>query len=412
MPSPLGSTEEPDRQERRFLIAAGTARYAHLPDDAQLPSVRDDLRFIVKVFTKKLGYERVLPKLGNNPTSDTLRRGLSNWLRHHDRRASDVIVFYYSGHGGVESKIHYMLTSDSQETNLVGTALPTENLAKMLDGTPIQQLLVLLDTCYSGQGAVDFFRFAAEVVRSLGRGEELPSGIYAMAAARPKDEAQQGAFAQAFAHAVENPTGPYAGNRQPYLLFDPLVDSINAEFKNRHLGQRARLHSGPVGSVPRILPNPHYVELPQGIDIETQRRLASTYRDDLIAHWGPCGRGVEIESQAGWYFTGRVTALRQLVEWLTTPQSDGKARVVTGSPGSGKSAVLARLVTLSDPEYRKKAPLEGVPEETIPPEGLIDLGIHARRKTLKDCLASIAEMAGIEATQAELLIDALALKQA
>ena len=215
-------------------------------------------------------------------------------------------------------------------------------------------------------------------------------------------------FAQAFVHAVENPTGPYAGNKQPYLLFDPLVDSINEEFKNRHLGQRARLHSGLVGSVPQILPNPHYVELPQGIDIETQRRLVSTYRQDLIIHWGPRGRGVEIEAQPGWYFTGRIRVLSELVRWLTAPQPDGKAHVVTGGPGSGKSAVLARLVTLSDPEYRKKVPLEGVPGETLPPEGLIDLAIHARRKTLKDCLAPIAAMAGIEATQPEPLVDALA----
>ena len=93
---------------------------------------------------------------------------------------------------------------------------------------------------------------------------------------------------------------------------------------------------------------------------------------------------------------------------MTAPQHDGKARVITGGPGSGKSAVLARLVTLSDPEYRKKVPLEGIPRETISPEGLIDLAILAKGKMLKDCLASIAQMAGTEATQPELLVDALA----
>ena len=117
---------------------------------------------------------------------------------------------------------------------------------------------------------------------------------------------------------------------------------------------------------------------------------------------------MEKEWQPGWYFTGRITALSELVQWLTAPQPDGKARVVTGGPGSGKSAVLARLVTLSNPEYRKRVPLEGIPGETIPPEGRIDLAIHARGKTLKDCLASIAEMAGIKATQPDLLIHELA----
>ena len=191
MPSPQDSADEPDRQGRRFLIAAGTARYKHLPDDAQLPSVSEDIRLIVDLFTKKLGYERVLPELGKNPTSNALRLKLSTWLRHPDRRASDVIVFYYSGHGDVSRK-HYLLTSDSQETNLIGTALPTEALAEMLDGSPCQEVLVILDTCYSGQGIGDFSKVAAEVGLGLAKG--VRPGIYAIAAARPKGEAVQGAF--------------------------------------------------------------------------------------------------------------------------------------------------------------------------------------------------------------------------
>ena len=186
MPSPPDSREKSDRQERRFLIAAGTAQYKFLPDNAQLPSVRDDLRLIVELFTEKLGYKHVLPNLGENPTTRELNLDLSSWLRQPDRDASDVIVVYYSGHGGVEGGIHYLLTNDSQETNLIGTALPTANLGRMLYGTNVQQLLVLLDTCYSGQGAVDFFQFAGEVFRSLGGGEELPSGFYVIAAARPR----------------------------------------------------------------------------------------------------------------------------------------------------------------------------------------------------------------------------------
>jgi len=408
MPSPPGSAEEPNGQERRFLIAAGTARYAQLPENAQLPSVQDDIRRLVDLFTRRLGYQLILPELGENPPSAALRVSLTFWLRDPDRRASDVIVFYYSGHGAVEGSKHYLLTSDSKERYFVSTALPTELLAEMLVETPIQQFLVLLDTCYSGKGAGDFSKTAAEIVGPLGSGKGLPSGMYVIAAARPKEEANQGVFSEVFVRAVENPTGPYAGNRQPFLLLDPLVNSINKEFQRRDLGQHAVLNSSRVESVPRFLKNVDCSEMPDGIDINSQRRLLHAQSQDLIIHWGPRARGVEIEAQPGWYFTGRTAALAELVRWLTDPQPDGKARVVTGSPGSGKSAVLSRLVTLSDPEYRKRVPLEGVPAETIPPEGAIDLAIHARHKTLENCLASIAAMAGIEATQPELLVDALA----
>jgi len=101
MPSPPASTDDTSTHGQLFLIAAGTATYDHLSDDEQLPSVNDDLRRIVDLFTTRLGYERVLPGLGDNPTSDEIRRKLGDWLNDAGRAASDRIVFYYSGHGVV-----------------------------------------------------------------------------------------------------------------------------------------------------------------------------------------------------------------------------------------------------------------------------------------------------------------------
>ena len=142
--------------------------------------------------------------------------------------------------------------------------------------------------------------------------------------------------------------------------------------------------------------------MPPGIDLQTQHRLTH------IEHWGPRSRGTEIEAQPGWYFTGRTVVLTELVTWLTSPTRDGKARVVIAGPGSGKSAVLGRIVTLSDPEYRRRVPLDGVPLESITPVGLVDVAIHARQKTLRDCLDEIASKTGLPATSPEVLVDGLA----
>ena len=76
MRSPEDSRAEESLQARRYLIAAGTAHYENLPDDAQLLSVEEDLRRLVDLF-KKLGYQRVLPDLGQNPTDDQLRKNRS-----------------------------------------------------------------------------------------------------------------------------------------------------------------------------------------------------------------------------------------------------------------------------------------------------------------------------------------------
>ncbi len=409
MPSPPGSAEEAAQTSGRFLIAAGTADYSYLPDDP-LPSVRGDLDRIVDLFTRTLGYQYVLPELRENPTSGDLLERIGDWLGDEARQPSDVIVFYYSGHGAVKGRKHYLLTANSRMNNLVGTALPSEFLAGMLIETHIRQLLVILDTCYSGRGASDFSTVAAEALSSIGGAEWLASGIYAIAAAGPKQEARPGVFAEALAHVLEKPTGPYAGERQPYLDLVTLVDSINQDFVEQGVGQRAAVSSSGVTGIPPFFANLRHVQVQDGTDVKTQRRIAGASRQDLISHFGPRARGVEIEAQPGWYFTGRTAALGELVAWMTAASHDGKSRVVTGSPGSGKSAVLSRLVTLSDPEYRDQVPLDAVPPETIPPEGLIDVAIHARKKTLDHCIAAIAAKTRIAETQPELLVNALAHK--
>jgi hypothetical protein len=111
------------------------------------------------------------------------------------------------------------------------------------------------------------------------------------------------------------------------------------------------------------------------------------------AHWDPRARGVASASDPGWYFAGRTRALRELVTWLGDLDLDHRARVVTGDPGSGKSAVLSRLVTLADQQVRQDVPeavLVDAPAGTVPSVGAIDVAIHARNKTLADVLTTLA----------------------
>ena len=155
------------------------------------------------------------------------------------------------------------------------------------------------------------------------------------------------------------------------------MKAINQKFETLRLPQRARLDTFNVQSEALFFRNLRYRPVPPGLDLQTQRRLTN------IEHWGPRSRGTEIEAQPGWYFTGRTVVLTELVTWLTSAATAGKARVITAGPGSGKSAVLGRLVTLSDPEYRPRAPLGDALPASIPPVGLVDVAIHARHKTLR-----------------------------
>lgn len=66
---------------------------------------------------------------------------------------------------------------------------------------------------------------------------------------------------------------------------------------------------------------------------------------ELRAHFEPRARGVlPFGTLSGWYFYGRVRALSEIVGWLSDLSGgDTRARLVTGGPGAGKSAVLGRV---------------------------------------------------------------------
>jgi hypothetical protein len=90
---------------------------------------------------------------------------------------------------------------------------------------------------------------------------------------------------------------------------------------------------------------------------------------------------------------------------------------VTGSPGTGKSAVLGRIATLADPAYRRLAEEEGALDDaepgTIPDEGIIDVAVHARNKSLRNVQDAMAAGLGLECPAGgwpsnEMLIDQIA----
>ena len=127
------------------------------------------------------------------------------------------------------------------------------------------------------------------------------------------------------------------------MLIEPGYSGA-AVWSERHravVGMIVTRDAGTRGRVGFAIPLPVLAEtssvisraLPTPLDLDPTRN----------SHWGPRSRGVSSDrSSAGWFFTGRRVALTELVRWLTT-DTPPTLRVITGSPGSGKSALLARL---------------------------------------------------------------------
>jgi WD40 repeat protein len=129
---------------------------------------------------------------------------------------------------------------------------------------------------------------------------------------------------------------------------------------------------------------------------------------DRETHWGPRSRGVSRDDgDAGWLFTGRREALQDLAGWLAGGQPPA-LRVVTGLPGCGKSAVLARLVTAADRHYRRRIPGLDAADPAVPPEGAVDVMLRASGQTVTAVVSRIAGLAEVSAGTPDQLVAALA----
>ncbi|MFH8346414.1 caspase family protein [Streptomyces sp. NPDC018045] len=379
---------------RRFFIAVGSGRYCNLPEEEQLPGVAADIAAMTEML-EGFGYRHVLSGLGEYDGAEQIRRKLSHWSRDSELTTDDVVVLYFAGHGAVEDRgRHYLLCWDSRDDDLAATALATEDVVRILCHGSLRQLLVILDTCAGGAGAAEGAGVALQSIAYRQSGGDTSTGLWFLASARRKDVAQDGRFVSAFRTAVETTTGR-TGQRQQYLDLTELLKAVNERLDADGRGQRAELASGLVTGLAPFVPNSGFREdlPPVGTDLEIQRRVASR---DLTEHFGPRSRGVEFESEQGLYFSGRVRVLSHLVQWLTAVDGDGRGRVVTGSPGCGKSAVLGRVVALSDSLYRDRLDLSGVDLATVVPEGCVTAAVHARHKRLEEVVDRIAQALGAE----------------
>jgi WD40 repeat protein len=377
--------------QRRFLIATGVT--------VDLPKTADRLRASVgqmtEIFQRTFGYERV-PPLDLNPTTEDMRHELRQFAPKCT--PTDVVALYHTGHADLVAG-KYRLWMGNTGDPLVDTLTAEEIAQALLYQTPVSNLLIILDTCHAGQGGTEALQAGLNAMDGY-----AGKTLLTITAAYPKEVVRAGDFAHLFSRSVNHfATGGY----QPlYLAPDAVVGHINDD------DDREEWHTVSYSTIfltgePRFLPNPRHNAAFAGLDVASQLQIEEEEderrQEDLEKFFSPRARGVDIPQEVGWFFEGRHAALRDLTRWLAN-QKDLRTIVVTGGPGSGKSAVIGRLYLLSDPDRRWSVPHQGLPEDTIPPEDSIDVAIHARNRTSDEVLRGLCHAANIEAaTPAEFL---------
>ncbi|MER5538546.1 caspase family protein [Streptomyces mirabilis] len=388
---------------RRLLLTTAVTRYVHNPEWDR-PELADDQQRMVDLFTEDFGY-RYVPVLGLSPTADQLRDALRDFATSPDRRPDDYVALYIAGHGDFlddreTRKEHVLLTADADPRDLRHRAVKTAHLAEwLLAGTPVRRLLLMLDTCYSGGGGGDAAREALWSLSDVGGGSTADverTGVILVTATRPNQMAQPGVFTTAFARAARHLAS--GGYSQPQLRVDSVLNVLR-EDEATPREQTATCHLlGLEGEQPAFLPNPRYQRELIDLDlmVQDQLRLAALRAEELRNRFVPATQ----------WFTGRHQALTELTRWLNQPGDDGRARVVTGNPGSGKTALLGLLAALSDTERRPTVPRGGLPG-LVPDEGAIDAAVYAGNLSTSEVLAGIAAVADVKATTVGDLLDNL-----
>lgn len=370
---------------RRSLVTIATSTY----EDAGLPpltGVDEEVATLLGwLCARGLGDRQFThrhPGLAKNPSRDEVRRALENPGRQDRLRHTDAAVVYVTGHGLKDHNTHWLAFSDTEASRLFATGLKTEDLVGWLRDTNVQHLLLIIDVCYAG-----------EVIRPiLAQRGDPPDSWLVIPSASKDQQAGVGALSGAIRDVLDE-LGRAEGGKYDNLPFLKVVDFIDEV--NQRLGKDQRVAPAPNGQLNQVhqcLPNPHFTPS-LDVELSPSRHDLALPRADVEAHWGPRSRGVVKADEPGWLFTGRAALMKRLIDAATGQPG---TTLITGSAGSGKSAVLARLVTLSDSTFCTEyaAEVDLIDPTLRPPRGVVDAAVLCTGKRTVDIMAQLCHAVG------------------
>ncbi len=368
---------------RRSLVCIATEHFTD-PNLGHLEDVPKEVRAITDWLTDASldtrRFTHTHPELASDPTKTQLRDTLEDPQDTRGLRNGDAVVVYVTGHGVIRNGAHWLCLNSTNLDKPTSTALRTADLIGWLAETEVEHLMVLVDLCHAGGAAPDVARFDLD----------LPESWIALGSVTESQEAKVNGLTEAI-RGFLGELGTDAGEKYdhgPYLKVQDFLTGI----QERLPGQRLALLSPglPTLAESPCLPNPRWIKEEEP-PVAPARRGVALRPEDLASHWGPRSRGATKDTDPGWLFTGRDALMRQLI---ATATGDPGILVVAGGAGSGKSAALARLVTLTDPGFRETHAelLTGIPEAVMPPEDCVQAALHAKGVLPDQTLAELCAL--------------------
>ncbi|MGW1719849.1 AAA family ATPase [Streptomyces sp. NPDC002156] len=337
-----------------------------------------------------------------DPDHETLRR---LWRDAHglveSSEVPEALIVHFAGHG-IAGQGNQSLFLATRETRLDNFARTAEQVGTWLgeveataDGPPV---LFMLDVCGAGrpvmQQLVDRIRAAdrrAWVIAACAPDEKTYAARFTSATGLVMERLSQGRLD--ISPTVQHvPVETLAREIDRELARSAAADDLVSQSVLRTAHAEAHV------PVPPFLLNPSYrtsagQQFLQSVETGLWQFAAAVdpALDPLHFISRASGSPQQQDIAQGCFFTGRQEQLGQIKQWLEGP-SEPPLMVVTGSPGSGKSALLGVVACLTHPQLRAVTrQIAQAVDREVRPELNPDLAaVHARQRGPAEVLASIA----------------------
>ncbi|MFF0227027.1 hypothetical protein [Streptomyces sp. NPDC004629] len=382
--APAASAAESDWVDEEYI---GQVRWRPIPG-------ADDWAAQVSAALEDLGYRVTLLTGDASPGSGELGAAVCAVIRECE--ADDVLIVHVITHGdeSPETDTVHAVGADGQRHELSDVDVWLRSVAGAAGDSP--QTLFLLDFCRSGGAAAP---------RWLKRPFRASNRCWVLAASAPGEDAFNCSFSQAVVTAlrevaagdfVTHPSRPAV----PYL-------AVTSRIRELMVGGRPDVHArpfqDPTGTpidtmeaarlhLPFFTNPDHRQAAFDEALVDVADRLAEFVRelDHLVdaRHFRDRAAGRRDAGRRPGVFQGRRRELTELSAWMNGAGT-ASPRIVTGSPGVGKSAVLGVLVCAAHPVLR--SPTEEVWGHLPAPSANPHLAaVHARQASVDAVVESIA----------------------
>jgi uncharacterized caspase-like protein len=172
-------------EAKTYALIVGISEYPKLPHEQWLQYPKADAEGLAKRLA--IPPDQLLLMTDGQATTAALRDAFKTFLSRPGKE--DTVFIFIAGHGNVDASGAYILTSDSDTSDLKGTALPMGEVQQLVQSglSNAGHVVFLADVCRAGM--IGSIKLGGEIVAQLG---DAPGELLGLMAARPRELSIEG----------------------------------------------------------------------------------------------------------------------------------------------------------------------------------------------------------------------------